>query len=144
PPPTPRATPSPPFQVQPPPPERMANAPSASHRNRSQRPRTPARATPQAHGQYSSQLPIGRSSRISDAKGLKAGGSAPIKPRRSLSGTVWGGGARRAVRSRRASEPVQLAKAIRESVDGPWAADVARGSRLAAAGWRRALPRLRG
>src|SRR4029450_9896406 len=106
PPPTPRATPSPPFQVQPPPPERMANAPSASHRNRSQRPRTPARATPQAHGQYSSQLPIGRSSRISDAKGLKAGGSAPVNPPRSRSGTVSMAVTPPAVRSRRASEPV--------------------------------------
>ena len=68
--------------------ERMAKAPSASHRNRLQRPPTPASATLQAQGQKSSQLPIGRSSRISEAKGRRGGGSAPINPRRSLSGTM--------------------------------------------------------
>jgi hypothetical protein len=33
-------------------------------------------------------VPIGRSIRISEAKGRNRGGSAPISPRRSLSGTV--------------------------------------------------------
>jgi hypothetical protein len=33
-------------------------------------------------------VPIGRSSRISDATGRKGDGNAPIKPRRSLSGTM--------------------------------------------------------
>jgi hypothetical protein len=33
-------------------------------------------------------VPIGRSTRISDANGLNRGGSAPMNPRRSLSGTM--------------------------------------------------------
>ena len=45
----------------------MAKAPSPNSRNNPHRPPTPAKATLHAHGQYNSQVPIGRSIRINGA-----------------------------------------------------------------------------
>jgi hypothetical protein len=52
--------------------ERIAKAPIANKANRLQRPPTPASATLHAHGQNNSQVPMGRSTRISARMGAWA------------------------------------------------------------------------